>query len=110
MIRRFRAAPGSRGAEPTTPGGSAPMASLGQAGNGGSHLVELHDVVKDVTVTDGRSVPRPQPGQTSRSIRGEFIAVVGKSGCGKSTLMNMFTGIDRPTAGEVWVAGTDIRH
>jgi putative ABC transport system ATP-binding protein len=39
---------------------------------------------------------------------GEFVAVVGKSGSGKSTLINMITGIDRPTAGEVWVAGTPI--
>jgi putative ABC transport system ATP-binding protein len=34
---------------------------------------------------------------------GEFVAVVGKSGAGKSTLVNMLTGIDRPTAGEVHV-------
>ncbi|WP_109298209.1 ABC transporter ATP-binding protein [Sporomusa sphaeroides] len=40
--------------------------------------------------------------------RGEFVAVVGKSGSGKSTLINMITGIDRPTAGEVWVAGTPV--
>jgi putative ABC transport system ATP-binding protein len=37
---------------------------------------------------------------------GEFVAVVGPSGSGKSTLINMLTGIDRPTAGEVVVAGT----
>jgi putative ABC transport system ATP-binding protein len=36
---------------------------------------------------------------------GEFIAVVGPSGSGKSTLINMITGIDRPTSGEVHVAG-----
>jgi ABC-type lipoprotein export system ATPase subunit len=35
--------------------------------------------------------------------KGEFVAVVGKSGAGKSTLINMITGIDRPTAGEIWV-------
>lgn len=35
---------------------------------------------------------------------GEFAAVVGKSGSGKSTLINMFTGIDHPTAGEAIVA------
>ncbi len=40
--------------------------------------------------------------------RGEFVAVVGKSGSGKSTLMNMITGIDRPTSGEVEVAGTNL--
>ena len=37
---------------------------------------------------------------------GEFVAVVGASGSGKSTLINMITGIDRPTQGEVVVAGT----
>ncbi len=42
--------------------------------------------------------------------KGEFIAVVGKSGSGKSTLINMFTGIDHPTEGEVVVAQTPIRH
>ena len=42
--------------------------------------------------------------------RGEFLAVVGKSGSGKSTLINMFTGIDHPTDGEVIVANTPIRH
>jgi putative ABC transport system ATP-binding protein len=40
---------------------------------------------------------------------GEFIAVVGKSGSGKSTLINVFTGIDHPTDGEVIVAQTQIR-
>ncbi len=39
---------------------------------------------------------------------GEFVAVVGKSGSGKSTLINMITGIDRPTNGEVIVDGTPI--
>jgi putative ABC transport system ATP-binding protein len=34
---------------------------------------------------------------------GEFVAVVGKSGAGKSTLINMITGIDRSSAGEIWV-------
>lgn len=38
--------------------------------------------------------------------RGEFVAIVGKSGSGKSTLINVITGIDRPTAGEVLVADT----
>jgi len=39
---------------------------------------------------------------------GEFVAVVGKSGSGKSTLINMITGIDRPTGGEVWVVGMPV--
>jgi putative ABC transport system ATP-binding protein len=36
---------------------------------------------------------------------GEFVAIVGPSGSGKSTLINMLTAIDRPTTGEVYVAG-----
>src|SRR5687767_2071848 len=39
---------------------------------------------------------------------GEFVAVVGKSGSGKSTLINLIAGIDRPTSGDVNVAGTPV--
>ena len=39
---------------------------------------------------------------------GEFVAIVGPSGSGKSTLINMITGIDRPTSGEVHVAGQQL--
>lgn len=37
---------------------------------------------------------------------GEFVGVRGPSGSGKSTLINMITGIDRPTRGDVHVTGT----
>ena len=40
--------------------------------------------------------------------RGEFVAVMGPSGCGKSTLLNLLAGLDRPTAGEVWLDGDRI--
>jgi putative ABC transport system ATP-binding protein len=40
--------------------------------------------------------------------RGEFVAVMGPSGCGKSTLLNLLAGLDRPTAGEVWLDGERI--
>ncbi len=39
---------------------------------------------------------------------GEYVAVVGPSGCGKSTLLNLLGAVDRPTAGEVLVAGRSI--
>jgi ABC-type lipoprotein export system ATPase subunit len=41
---------------------------------------------------------------------GEFLAVLGKSGAGKSTLINMVTGIDRPTAGEIWVGKDAVQN
>lgn len=39
---------------------------------------------------------------------GEFLALMGPSGSGKTTLLNLIAGIDRPTNGEVIVAGTNI--
>jgi putative ABC transport system ATP-binding protein len=40
--------------------------------------------------------------------KGEFLAVLGKSGAGKSTLINMITGIDRPTTGEILIGDRSV--
>jgi putative ABC transport system ATP-binding protein len=39
---------------------------------------------------------------------GDFIGIIGKSGAGKSTLVNMITGVDHLTSGEIWIKGTAI--
>jgi ABC-type lipoprotein export system ATPase subunit len=41
---------------------------------------------------------------------GEFVTIVGRSGAGKSTLINMITGIDHPTSGEVIIGGVSIHQ
>ena len=43
-----------------------------------------------------------------RIAQGEFITIVGKSGSGKSTLLHMLGALDRPTSGQVILAGRDI--
>lgn len=40
--------------------------------------------------------------------KGEFCAVVGPSGSGKSTLLNMMAGLEKPSKGEIIIAGTHI--
>ncbi|MFV9675564.1 MAG: ABC transporter ATP-binding protein [Anaerolineales bacterium] len=42
--------------------------------------------------------------------KGEFVSIVGKSGSGKTTLINMLTGIDRPSDGEIYVSGAAVHE
>jgi ABC-type lipoprotein export system ATPase subunit len=73
----------------------------------GTPLVDLRGVTKLYPTPSG---PFPAlKGIDLQVQRGEFVAVVGKSGCGKSTLINVFTGIDHPSGGEITVAGTRLR-
>lgn len=39
---------------------------------------------------------------------GELVAVMGESGVGKSTLLHLLGTLDRPTAGQLQIAGTDV--
>lgn len=74
--------------------------------NGNTHLIDLHNVVKIYQTAAGPF--SALKGINLKVDKGEFVAVIGKSGSGKSTLINMITGIDRPTSGEVFVGDTAV--
>jgi putative ABC transport system ATP-binding protein len=66
-------------------------------------LIELKHVNKHFPVGD--STVQVLKDISFQVRAGEFVAIVGQSGSGKSTLLNMLTGVDRPTSGDVMVAG-----
>lgn len=71
-------------------------------------LIELRDVVKTYNSLAG-SITALQ-GIDLQVYPGEFLVVTGKSGSGKTTLVNMVTGLDRSTSGEIWVAGSPLHR
>jgi ABC-type lipoprotein export system ATPase subunit len=78
----------------------------GRDGNG--HLIKIRDVTKAYHTDAGDFIALKNINLIVEP--GEFVGVIGKSGSGKSTLINMITGIDRPTEGEVFVNGTAIHR
>src|SRR5574339_901065 len=76
--------------------------------NGTQPLIELKNVVKTYNSLAG-SVTALQ-GIDLQAYPGEFLIVTGKSGSGKTTLVNVVTGLDRSTSGEIWVDGTPLHE
>jgi ABC-type lipoprotein export system ATPase subunit len=74
----------------------------------GSALIDLHAVSK-VYKTDAGMFTALQSLNLQIGA-GEFVSIMGKSGSGKTTLINMLTGIDRPSHGEIFVAGTPVHR
>src|SRR5580658_1321137 len=54
---------------------------------------------EEIAVLDGIDLDIPE---------GAFEALMGPSGSGKTTLLNLIAGIDRPTSGNISVAGTEL--
>jgi putative ABC transport system ATP-binding protein len=69
--------------------------------NGNGPVVEIKNVIKSFPVGDTEITILK--GISFQVSEGEFVSIVGPSGNGKSTLLNMITGIDRPSGGEVVV-------
>jgi putative ABC transport system ATP-binding protein len=77
-----------------------------ETSTGNGALIRLSSVVK---VYDTGEVPFTALKGVDLDVRsGEFVGLIGKSGSGKTTLINMITGIDRPTGGEVVIDGTAV--
>jgi putative ABC transport system ATP-binding protein len=89
-----------------TPQQNETCAAERHCSNGQGDLVDLRQVVKSYESAAGRFMALKNIDFQVKA--GEFVAIIGKSGSGKSTLINVITGIDRPTSGQVLVAGTAV--
>lgn len=67
-----------------------------------NHLYKLYSV--------GEAKVRALNGVDLVINRGEFCSIVGTSGSGKSTLLNMLAGLEKPTKGEIVIAGEHIEQ
>jgi putative ABC transport system ATP-binding protein len=78
------------------------------SGNGSAigTMIEVRDLRRDYRM--GGEDVHALRGVSFRVAPGEYVAVVGPSGCGKSTLLNLLGAVDRPSGGEVVVAGRPI--
>lgn len=69
-------------------------------------VIRVKDLYKIYTI--GTNKVRALNGVDFEINRGEFCCIVGTSGSGKSTLLNMMAGLERPTKGEIVIAGEHI--
>ncbi|MCK5252204.1 MAG: ABC transporter ATP-binding protein [Thermoplasmata archaeon] len=69
-------------------------------------LIELKDIQKYYKT--GKVEFHALRGVNMTIGEGELVAIVGPSGCGKSTMLNMITGIDKPSSGDVVIDGDRI--
>jgi lipoprotein-releasing system ATP-binding protein len=74
----------------------------------GSAMTLLEGKGLKMVFGDGAGEVVALPGVDLMLLRGETVAVVGASGAGKSTLLHILGGLERPTAGEVWLEGRSL--
>ena len=69
-------------------------------------VIDVKDLYKIYPI--GKNEVRALNGVSFQVYEGEFCAIVGASGSGKSTLLNMLAGLEKPTKGQIMVAGERI--
>ena len=69
-------------------------------------LIELEQVAKDYRM--GEVIVHALRGVDLEISAGEFVILLGPSGCGKTTTLNLIGGLDKPSAGRVFVRGEEI--
>ena len=70
-------------------------------------LLEVSDIVKSYRIP-GQQPIRVLDGVSFGVEAGEHVAIVGRSGAGKTTLLNILGGLDRPSSGDVSLAGESL--
>jgi putative ABC transport system ATP-binding protein len=91
----------------TPPAAAAPAPSTPAAGtSGGEPLVAIRNLTK--YYVRGEQVIPVLVDINLDVYAGDYVALMGPSGSGKSTLLNLIAGIDKPSSGEIRIAGVDI--
>ena len=103
--RTIRADPGE---DVTSPGRSQTSRVSTSAPALPDQIAATTDLVK--TYGSGDAIVRALDGVSVSFARGSFTAIMGPSGSGKSTLMHCLAGLDRPTSGEVSLAGRELSN
>jgi len=81
-----------------------PVSETIDAGREQQRVISVRNMTK-IYAAGGKTTVQALRGISLDIYPGEFVAIMGPSGSGKSTFMNMLGCLDRPTAGEYWLAG-----